>query len=434
MRKSLAIFGLLVLSVHVFAAESGKLLTWQECVTMAGAHNPDLLSALRAQEASRANYLNSYNGILPQIGLTNSYSDSSSARTTTQADGTSASVVSKSKTWQAQGSASLNLVDFEKWAAIGSAAASWRQSQASKMLTSSNVLLALYRSFSALLYSQEETVVAKNIRDLWLTNAQMIGLRYDSGRESKGNTLRTQAERLQAEAALKQAYRDVTVAQEQLAQALGQEDFSALAVTGTWSAPQAPQSPPNFQSLVDRLPTIRAQMAAVDQAKAAVSSARSAFLPTLSLNYNRGLNDNHEFPTRDPYWTFTGNLSYPLFGGGLTSAYYSNTAANRNYEKSLQDLRSIRNQARTAVESAWSAFAQAEDQVQVQRAFLESAVQRKEESDVMYQAGLMSFQDWELVMTDYVNFQRSYLSAQQNLLSAEGQWRFATGNQLGESL
>jgi hypothetical protein len=51
----------------------------------------------------------------------------------------------------------------------------------------------------------------------------------------------------------------------------------------------------------------------------------------------------------------------------------------------------------------------------------------------MYQSGLMSFQDWELIMTDYVNFQKSYLSAEQNLISAEGQWRFAIGQQLGES-
>jgi hypothetical protein len=69
----------------------------------------------------------------------------------------------------------------------------------------------------------------------------------------------------------------------------------------------------------------------------------------------------------------------------------------------------------------------------VQRAFLDSAIQRKEESDVMYQSGLMTFQDWQLIMNDYVNFQKSYLSAEQNLIAAEGQWRFAIGQQLGET-
>jgi len=123
----------------------------------------------------------------------------------------------------------------------------------------------------------------------------------------------------------------------------------------------------------------------------------------------------------------------PLFGGGPTATYYAVSAANKNYAKALEDLHATRLQALGSLESSWSGFAQAEDQVRVQRAFLDSAIQRKQESDIMYQNGLMSYQDWQLIMNDYVNFQKSYLSAEQNLISAEGQWRFATGQQLGES-
>jgi outer membrane protein TolC len=282
------------------------------------------------------------------------------------------------------------------------------------------------------LYTQEEIGVNKSIRDLWDQNAQMISLRYDSGRESKGNDMRTQAEFLQADVALTQAGRDLQVSRQQLAQALGQDDFSALSVTGTWAAARAPETAPDLNALVDHLPSVLVQNAVVDQAKASIHAAQSALFPTLSLNYNRGLEGSSEFP-KSPYWIFTGLVSYPLFGGGPTATYYAVSAANKTYQKAQQDLQTVRLQARSTLESAWSGFALAEDQVRVQRAFLDSAIQRKQESDIMYQSGLMTFQDWELIMNDYVNFQKSYLSAEQNLISAEGQWRFATGQQVGES-
>src|SRR5690348_15562974 len=78
-------------------------LTWQDCVQIAARNNPDLLSALAASEASRALYLKSFNGILPQINLSHSYNDSQSGSV-------------ESKLWNAEGTASLDLIDVGQWA------------------------------------------------------------------------------------------------------------------------------------------------------------------------------------------------------------------------------------------------------------------------------------------------------------------------------
>jgi hypothetical protein len=43
----------------------------------------------------------------------------------------------------------------------------------------------------------------------------------------------------------------------------------------------------------------------------------------------------------------------------------------------------------------------------------------------------MTFENWILVVNEYVNFQTSFLRAEQNRILAEAQWRFATGEQLG---
>src|SRR4029077_4509594 len=104
---------------------------------------------------------------------------------------------------------------------------------------------------------------------------------------------------------------------------------------------------------------------------------------------------------------FTGTVNYPLFGNGLTSTYYASQSAQFTYEKAQQDLRSLRLQTLTTLESAWSAFTQAQDQIRVQSAFLAADRQRKSEYDVLYQSGLLPFQEWILVVNEYVNFQTS---------------------------
>src|SRR5262249_46278166 len=153
-------------------------------------------------------------------------------------------------------------------------------------------------------------------------------------------------------------------------------------------------------------PQIQVQQYAVDIARAGIRSAQSSLWPTLSLSYTKGTQGGTEFP-KDPFWTFLGSVNYPLFAGGPTATYYATSAAQRTYERAKQELRSTRNQVRTNLESAWSSFAQAQDQVSVQRAFLVAARQRKEESDVRYQNGLMTYEDWVRVVSDYANFQMS---------------------------
>ena len=370
-------------------------------------------------EASRAQYKGSFNGILPKVSLSNTYTDSSPAGS------------GESKTWLAQGTASLDLVDFGQWATIQSASASLKQSQANLEVAGTTTLLSLYKAFAALLYSQEEVQVTTNILDIWKINSRMINLRYKSGSESKGNNMNTQAQLLQAEVGLNQAGRDIEVAQQQLSQVLGMDEFHTLVATGTWDVPPVPTPHPDFEAMLVKLPPIRAQEAVVEQARAAIKLAHSTLWPTLSLNYSNGTVGTSEFPA-SPFWSFTGAVNYPLFGAGLTSTYYASQAAQRSYEKAQQDLRSLRNETLTNLESAWSAYAQAQDQIRVQRAFLEADKQRKAEYDVLYQSGLLSFQDWILVVEEYVNFQTSFLRSEQNLILAEAQWRFATGEQLGE--
>jgi len=392
-------------------------LKWQECVALAAQNNPDLLSALNAMEAGRADYKGSYNGILPQVTLSNSYTDTNTSR------------LGNSTSWTLTGNARLNLIDFGEWATIQISLADYKQTQANVRIAANNVLLNLYKAFTGLLYAQESLQVDALILEAWKNNAQMVSLRYESGRESKGNNLNTQAQLLQAQSSLDQSNRELRVAQQVLNQVIGRDNFAVVIVTGTWERPTAPMPRPEFNSLLAHQPRILAQESLVERARGAIKLAHSTLWPTLSLGYSRGTQGPYEFP-KDPFWTFVGTVNYPLFGAGPTATYYASVAAEREYNKARQDLRAIRNQALSDLESSWAAYVGAENDVKVQRAFLAAAKQRKDESDVRYRSGLMDFENWIIVVQDYVNFQQSFLRAQENLILAEAQWRFTTGEQL----
>jgi outer membrane protein TolC len=397
---------------------------------MAARHNPTLLAAMETMEQYHSLFKESFNGILPQINLSNSYTQSSSAHVSVGSNGSSSIISDNSQVWQAGLTASLDLVDFGQYVSIENALSQYHQYQANIEVAGNNVLLSLYQAFAALMYAQEEVHVDSDIRDTWKINADMVGLRYASGTESKGDNMNTQAQLLQSELNLVQAGRDVLVAQQQLSTAVGLDDFEAMVVTGTWTAPPAPAPLPNFEALVEREPAVKVQVAQVEEAENAVKSGWALMLPTLGINYSRGRSGNTEIPL-DPYWTVTGSLRYPLFSGGITNTYYTIQAAKRSLDSAHQQLRNVRTQALSTLMSAWSGYAKAQDQVTIQRALLDAALQQDQEYTVLYQGGLYTYQQWILVVQSYVGDEISYLQAEQSLIDAEAQWRFAAGEKLG---
>ncbi len=108
MKRYYIAFSILIFTALARAQQ--EALTWQDCVRETARHNPDLLSSLQALESSRAQYKGSYNGLLPSLTVSNSYTDSSSR------SGNSNS--SDTENWAAAGTANLNLFNLAQWANI----------------------------------------------------------------------------------------------------------------------------------------------------------------------------------------------------------------------------------------------------------------------------------------------------------------------------
>lgn len=415
-RYPLLYVGALLCPLLAFADEPVRTVSWPEAVTLAQENNPDLQSAAQARRAARARYRLSLNTLYPQLSLTNSYGESSEDR---------------EGTWEASGQASLDLFNLGNNAAIGSAAAAYCQSEASFRLQSVNLRLDLRRAFADLLFAQEQVAVATKVKEIRAENADLVTLKYDSGRESKGNMLRAKAERLEAEASLADAIRQLKVAKNELGRQIGLDRYENIVATGALAA--APRvEPENLDPWVETHPEVALRQAEKDDSSAGLRRAKSSLWPSLAANYTRSFSDRDYFPNEDPQWTASGVLSYRLFGAGPTATYYEVSAAKREVARAEQDLRSARQSVRAALESAWAEFAGRLDQLAVQSGFLAAARQRNEEARVRYSSGLMTFENWEIVVGDLVDFERSMIRARRDAVVAQAQWDRATGKLLEE--
>jgi outer membrane protein TolC len=397
----------------------GAEMTWQDCVTLALRRNPELASSQYSVKADLAGYKGSFNGLLPRLDLSDSYSDSQGATGASR--------------YSAEAGLSLNVWSPSQLAKIRSASAALKQSEAALRRTSAGLRFELRRAFAQVLLSQERVRVSETVKDIRERGARMVQLRYQAGRESKGNMLRTQAELLRAEADLSQARRSLRTAQMALSRQLGMDEYRALSASGTFATAEPPSPELDLKPGVSERPDVAFQEAALRAAKAGLAQARSVLWPTLSASYNRSWTGREQFPNDRNSWSAGGTLSLPLFGGGPTAAYHSVSAALSGVRGSEEALRAARVQALDDLESARADFAGAVDQVRVQDALLEASRQRNAEADIRYASGLLSFDNWELIVSDRVSSERQNLQARFNAVVAEASWARAIGKTLGDS-
>jgi outer membrane protein TolC len=416
-RRTWAALALLLLAGGPACAQ--RALTWQEAVDLAIRRNPELESSRRSVEARQADARGSYNGLLPGVSLSNSYSDSSAAGP---------------NRYSASVSANMDLLDAGRFADVKSASASLSLSRASLRQASASLRFSLRQAFAQSLAATRNLEVSRAVREMRERGARLVALRYDSGREGKGNMLRAQAQLVQADVDLRQAARRQRADMKALDRQLGLDDFDVIVATGVLGAEPAPEAPDRdrTQALLAGRPDIAVSEASVRSAEAGVSQARSTLYPSLSGSYTRSRTGPKEFPNGQRSWSGGLTLSLPLFGGGPASTFYSVKSANRDLDGARQDLRAARNAAVADLESAWASYAYAYDLVGVQRALLAAARQRNDEADIRYASGLLTYDNWEIIATDRINRERSVVDAELNAAVAQAAWERAIGKELGE--
>jgi outer membrane protein TolC len=399
--------------------DTGSVLNWKDCVSLAVKSNSSLASSRYSLESNKYSYYSSYNGLMPQVSLSHSYSDSDPN-------------IPGTDKWQTAGTARLNLFNKSQIESINTAKALTSQSEAALRQASATVRFNLLRAFYQLLFAQKNIDVSQTIMNMRQDEAQLVSLRYDSGTEYKGNMQRAEAQLMQAKADLAQSLRDLRIAQRTMNQQLGIDDFTVISVTSTLKIQEPSELPKDEMSLLSSRPDIGFQAAVVRTSEISLKQAKSSTWPNLSANYSLASQGQEEFSMGSPESSWGVSLSYPLFGSGPTATYYAVEAAKSNLQKAKQDLRTAVNGAILDLETSWSNFSGAVDQAKVQTALLESARTRNDEANIRYDSGLMTYDNWEIIASDRINQERQTIQSQLNALDAQAAWENALGKQLEE--
>ena len=392
------------------------VLTWEDCVRELATNNPELQAARATLEKSRRDLLAAYGPFLPQINA-----GASAGKSNTELD----TGYQDSSSYNLNLTASMDLfAGFHDAAALGQQRALLAAAEMNFQLTRAALSYNLTQSFAKYLYAHELIKLADAIAARRKENVSLVELRFEAGRENKGSFLRSKAYYHQALFDVTQARRDIKVAQQQMAAAMGRLDAGGLVITGRWDI-GAPGEPPDYQELSAQTPDYRQAAAQVQSAREGVRIAASDFYPQWSVAGMVGRQDDDSLIPNNDQWSVGTTISYPLFAGGRSYHLLRGAQATRRAAESK--LANTGNLMAATLEEKFAAWQSAAERTEVQAEFLAAAEVRSEIARSQYQNGLLSFEDWDLIENDLIDKQKAMLASQRDAVLARATWEKARG-------
>lgn len=391
-----------------------SVLTWPECVRIAREKNPSLQAARAQWQAAASALAATRTELRPQLSV-NASAEHSEPRADRSDDVDLNAGVSAEQ---------ILFTGGKKQAAVRIAEANLSSAQAAYRAVLAEVTRDLRIAFVKRLIAQQRVAILEAIRQRRAENLELVRLRYEGGREHKGSLALTEAAYFQAESELAQARRTSEMALSDLARIMAWEDMPTnLEVTGSLDVSPPPQQP-DFAACVEVHPSVAKAMATLNSARANLQSAKAAYFPNLSLVGSAGRSGTMDEFESDR-WSAGVRMTYPLWPGGKTQ--HDLQQAKARYGEAEASLLEVKLAAERRLQEAWVNWQNAIDNVRVRQRYFEAADLRAEIARQQYGAGLLSFENWDLIENDRISHQRQWLEAQQTALIAEAEWKFALG-------
>jgi outer membrane protein TolC len=393
------------------------MLTWEACVTEARTRNPDLREARYSLSASSARRNAAFGGFLPRVGASVSASDS----------GVPPRFRGVDPGYGAQITASQSLFSgFSTVADAMRACAAYRREKSRLRQTEADLRQRLRRAFVDVLYGQTNVKVQESMAARRLSNAELVRLRYEAGRENKGSAMRAQADAQQADFEAARAKRALVLARQKLARELGRDEFSpSFETEGDWSAP-APPGNPDLARLAMETPAVTQSQANEDEARAQYLSAAAPFWPSVDASASIS-RDGPAWPPppSSESWSVGASISYNLFSGGRD--FFSLLASRAAARSAKVALSSDIRDTRVALQETLFSYTDAHENVKIRQQYLEAARERAEIARAQYGNGLLGFVQWDIIEGELVESERSIIAARRDSLNAEAAWLRSLG-------
>lgn len=397
-------------------------LTWERSVEMALTHHPDLLQARAELKSRKYNRNQAFGDLLPTAtGNLVKTSGKNSAAGESQ-ENLNLGVTVEQTLFKGFGNASSFLRAKREWEAE-----EWDYAN-----SSSQVRLSVRTAFIDLIRSNELLKVADRIAKRRKSNAELINLRYEAGRENKGAMLRAKAISEQADFVVRATGRQIESKSLALGRNLGGTFWTPVSISETLDkmVPVPEAKPLDYPALAEQVPAVQRSIKSAEAVKASVVTAQSVIWPEVTGSYNYGGTGNTVSNTRDNS-ELALKVSVPFFNGG--SNIEGVLEANADYKAALEAARSARDQAITDLSAAWNAFQDALEAVSVRKSFLEASRVRAEIVRSKYSSGLSTYQEFDIAEQEFADSENNYVNSLAEALTQAARWDAARGLTLEEA-
>jgi outer membrane protein len=419
-------FGVAVfLPVSAFAAQ---VLSWEDCVRIAAKNNAQIQAAeasLRALEFQddipKANFL-------PQVSVGAAWNHSLKETTAKAGDPSSTAAATSFSGNLATTNLGANLNLFNGFYDVGriwETQANTRAGFANLQTVKAQVSYDLKSAFEGLLYAKEAQKLTLAIITRRKENMGLVQLRYQGGRENKGSVLLSQAYLAQAKYDDLQARNFQRVARRQLSKALGYDDDAEYDIQGLVPTTPPGEGIPQFKELALNTPDYANARAQMEAAEARVYEAGSGFLPKVDLSGSIAKSDTRFMPDQTKVTSYGVNLSWNIFSGGKD--YFNTRASAANRASAQFNQVNISRQMLAKLEQSYASYIEAVTKFEVDLLFRDATTTRAEIARKKYNNGLQTFEDWDVIESDLIARQKTYLQSKRDRVIAEAGWEQAQG-------
>lgn len=390
--NKLLVLPLLLLLAAPAGAQQQLTLDWDAARRLAIANNPSVKAARASMEQAGYSYLASLNSYMPQVGLSHSVSRGGKDNPLSPA----------SNTWGASISASEDLLNLKTVSSVKTSRISKEKAESDYLAASASARQALAGAFADLLFAQKRIEVQKKILNIRQENAKLIRLKYESGMESNGNALYTEALAENSAVSVKKAERQLAMARRSLLEAIGLEGNIPVLAKGDISVPAFALDESRLARALEKAPRIVSARKTLESAKERTNSARYSAYPTLSASQSYRWSGDSEFP-KNTSWSLGLSLNIPIFSGGPTYYFNNLSAAKRSLAAAEENFRAEKISLAASLRSGYDDYQSAAENALASVSLLRANNERFKEAQIKYMAGKISFIDLENVEQNFVD-------------------------------
>ena len=291
-------------------------------------------------------------------------------------------------------------------------------------LVKARISQELKQTYSESYYAQQNIKLSENILKRRQENLQSVQLQYDAGRENKGSLLLSKANVDSAELDLVHAKNDSLVSFDNFRRYLGLPIDEEIVLSTNIERASVVSELPEFQKLAENNLSVLRAKADEQSAQYTADVSRAKFIPSLDFTADYGYADKKFFPENDS-WSLGLTLTIPLFDGFRDIATHQ--ADLYKASSSTGSLTNIILIALRDLKKTYYDYTESLQNEKVTASFSQAAALRSEIARSKYKAGLISFEDWDLIESDLIQKQKDFLVGERNRITKQSLWEKAQG-------